>query len=175
MKATHKSALASAAILALSLAAAPAWAEQYFDHARVISVTPEYDRVNMPRQECHDEYRSDPSYGRSDEHSYGGAIIGGVTGAIVGNQVGKGHGREAATAAGAIAGALVGDRMQNQDSDYARESRPVRRCRNVDNWENRITGYRVEYEYAGRRYAAKMPVDPGRELRVRVSVDPYED
>lgn len=157
---------------ALTLASGAALAEQYSDRARVISATPEYDRVNVPRQECYDEYQPQQAYG---ERSYGGSVIGGITGALVGNQIGRGHGKEAATAIGGITGAIVGDRLQNQNIDDNRGSRSVRRCRDIDRWENRIAGYRVVYEYGGHRYTTMMPNSPGNYVRVRVSVDAYED
>lgn len=158
----------------LAMASGTVLAEQYYDLARVVSVTPEYERYAMPRQECYDEYQPGRSSGRSGERSYGGSVIGGITGAIVGNQVGQGHGREAATALGAITGAIVGDRIQNRPGDENWEPRTVRRCRNVEQWQERITAYRVVYEYGGRRYTTVTRDHPGNELRVRVSVDPYE-
>ena len=158
-------------LAAALVASSAAMAEDYDDYARVKSATPEYERYNAPRQECSSEYiqRS----GHRGERSYGGSIIGGITGAIVGNQVGRGHGREVATALGAITGAVVGDRVQNSARDDDGEGREVRRCRSVDQWERRLTGYRVVYEYGGRKYSTFMPNDPGRELRVRVAVEPY--
>lgn len=168
---TSKFALAGLSI-ALTLASAAVQAEQYTDQARVVSAIPEYDRVNVPRQECYDEYRAEPVSG---ERSYGGSVIGGITGALVGNQIGRGHGKEAATALGAITGAIVGDRMQNRQIEDQRLSRNVRRCRDIDHWENRLSAYRVVYEYGGHRYVTTMPNDPGSYVRVRVSVDAYED
>lgn len=155
---------------ALAVTSTTVLAEQYDDYARVRSVTPQYEQVNTPQQECVSEYVQEPArgYGRS----YGGSIIGGITGAIVGNQVGRGHGNEAATALGAITGAIVGDRLQNGSGDDG-DGREVRRCRTRDHWERRVAGYRVVYDYAGRRYSTVMPNDPGDQLRVRVSVDPY--
>lgn len=159
----------------LLIASTSSRAEQYYDQARVLSATPEYERISLPYQECRDEPAPPRTYPRSGEREYGGSIIGGITGAIVGNQVGRGHGREAATAIGAITGAIVGDRMQNQRSDERWESPALRRCRDVEHWENRLTGYRVMYEYGGHRYATLMANAPGKTVRVRVSVDAYED
>ena len=152
---------------------------RYGDYARVISTTPEYERVNNPRQECASEYVPASSYRQvqSDGHGYTGTIIGGVTGALLGSRVGKGNGNRAATAVGAIAGAVIGNQIQERgragryDDDHA-DSREVRRCRVVDQWDNRLTGYRVVYEYAGRSYSTVLPQDPGRRLPVRVSVTP---
>lgn len=154
----------------LTAASGAALAETREDFARVRQVTPQYEQVNLPRQQCVSEYvPPERGYGRS----YGGAVIGGITGAIVGNQLGRGHGKEVATAAGAIAGALVGDRLQNRADEGDRAGREVRRCRTRDHWERRLAGYRVVYDYAGRRYSALLPYDPGDRLRVRVSVEPY--
>ena len=159
------------AILAVLLgASSAAWAQQYEDYARVTSSVPEYERVNSPTEQCYSEY--EPVARRNPEHDYAGTIIGGIAGGVIGAQVGRGNGNKAATAVGAIAGAIVGDRMQDhaQYADY--EGREVRRCRVTDHWENRLTGYRVTYEYAGRPYAALLPEDPGRGLRVRVNLEP---
>jgi uncharacterized protein YcfJ len=86
--------------------------------------------------------------------------------------VGKGSGRVAASAAGAAIGAIVGDRLSNRDTREEFYEREVRRCRMVDNFETRITGYRVTYEYAGRTYTAMLPYDPGPRLPVHISVEP---
>lgn len=153
-----------------ALTAPVAYANPVFeDYARVKDVTPEYEKVNMPRKECFSEYV--PEY-RHRHRSAAGPLIGGVAGGIIGAQVGRGNGRVAASAVGAAIGALVGDRMQarhHADEYYEGE---VRRCRMVDHWENRVSGYRVVYEYQGRTYNAILPYDPGAKLPVRVSVEP---
>lgn len=142
------------------------------DVARVRRVEPEYEYFSSPREECRTEYISER---RSGNREYTGAVLGGLTGAAVGSQVGKGNGNKAAIVAGSILGAVTGDRLQNGDRDYDDHyvDRPVKRCHTVESRDRRLTGYRVEYEYAGRRYTTIMPEDPGRTLRVRVSVEPY--
>ena len=52
----------------------------------------------------------------------------------------------------------------------------VERCdvRYQESWEERVEGYRVAYEYNGRRYETRMPYDPGERVRVRVDVFPDE-
>lgn len=167
-------------VMCSAMFATVAQADVYADYARVKSVVPEYERVNQPRQDCYNEVvetRVPVQRQYGDGPEYGGTILGGIVGGVIGNRFGKGHGREAATAAGAVAGALIGKQYDSrghtevvQDEDV--QQREVRRCRQVDNWENRITGYRVTYEYAGRRYTSFMPNDPGREVKVRVSVEP---
>lgn len=155
--------------------------EKYADYARVTSVTPEYERVNHPRQECTSEYVPGTTYRneRVDSgRSYTGTIVGGITGALIGSRLGKGKGNRAATAAGAIAGAVIGDQVQENGRSarygavYAESGHEVQRCRVVDDWDNSLTGYRVVYEYAGRSYSTVLPQHPGARIPVRVSVTP---
>ena len=146
----------------------------YDDYARVTDVDPQYERVNIPRKDCYTEYEPQGYY-RSEHRSLVGPLIGGVAGGLLGAQVGEGSGKVAAAAAGAAVGAIVGDRLDNRDRDrqvvYGQE---VRRCRLVDQWETRISSYRVTYEYAGRSYTTVLPYDPGGRLAVRVNVAPAE-
>jgi len=160
----------------LAACAAAAQADPFFDHARVRGVEPQYERVQMPREECRSEWMRDTRVVAAP-HNYGGAVIGGVTGAIIGRQIGGGSGRDAATAVGAAVGALTGDRLANrqvQPQYYEDAPREVRRCHTVTEVESRITGYRVDYEYHGRRYTTFTREHPGATLPVRVSVAPVE-
>jgi uncharacterized protein YcfJ len=139
----------------------------------VKSVTPQSDRISTPRKECTVETVNETRRIGGDRN-YGGAVIGGIAGALLGNQVGGGHGKEAATAAGAVIGALTGDNLDNRDRTVREEvvPREVQRCQTVDDWQERLTGYRVSYEYQGQRYITVMDRDPGRRLPVQVSVEP---
>jgi len=145
---------------------------EYEDFARVRQVTPEYERVNVPRKECYSEWILERRRHRS---SLTGPLIGGVAGGVIGSHIGKGDGRVVASAVGAVIGALVGDNIQAHHRDDDHYEREVRRCRMVDNWEERITSYRVVYEYYGRTYNAVLPFDPGSRLTVNVSVAPALD
>ena len=148
--------------------------DNYDDRARVISVTPQLQRVNNPRQECHTEYVRE-SYYENNDRSFGGAIIGGIAGGLLGHTVGRGNGKVAAAAVGAGVGAIVGDRVDN-DRGYGNrgrervESRPVDRCVTVDNWSQVPAGYLVNYEYNGRQYSTVTDRDPGRFIPVSVAV-----
>ncbi len=179
-------ALVSLIAAATAAAAAGAHAEAYVDNARVNSVEPRYETVNVPRQECQNRRVIDPQrsggreygreYGRDyGGRDYGGSIIGGVAGALLGNQVGKGHGKEAATAVGAVVGAFTGDRMANRDrwdDPYEQASREVTSCRTVNDVQQRLVGYHVNYDYRGQQFSTVMRDNPGQYLQVRVSVDP---
>ena len=158
--------------LALAFGSGPLLAGNSFeDYARVTEVTPEYEKVNYPRRECVSEYVPERVPQRG---SVAGPLIGGIAGGIIGAQVGKGNGRVAASAAGAAIGALVGDRMAQRPAEEYYE-REVRRCRMVDQWERRLTGYRVAYLYQGHSYETFLSYDPGPRLPVRVQIDPIAD
>lgn len=154
---------------------APGVSPTFVDRARVERVEPQYETVQVPRDECTSQWVTEnrPVAG---SNGYGGAIIGGVAGGIIGNQVGKGHGREAATAAGAVIGAIAGDRIANQNQpQYEQAQREVRSCRTVHDVQQRLVGYRVTYEYQGHQYVTVMRDQPGRSVPVRVSVTPLEE
>jgi uncharacterized protein YcfJ len=170
-----RTAIALASALALAAPAALADGGSFQDTARVKDVDPEYERVNVPRKECYSEYVPESRYQRGSKGLVG-PLIGGVAGGLLGAQVGKGNGKVAAAAVGAGIGAIVGDRLSERSGGSVEYSeREVRRCRMVDNWESRIVGYRVTYEYQGRVYTTMLPYDPGRRLPVQVSVTPLED
>lgn len=145
---------------------------EFVDKARVISVAPQVQQVNQPRQECRTEYVRESVY--ESNRSNSGAVVGGVAGGLLGSTIGRGAGRVAAAAVGAGIGAIVGDRVGNQGS-YGGErvvTRPVDRCVTVDNWQTVTTGYLVQYEYQGRQYSTMMDRDPGQTLDVSVMVRP---
>jgi uncharacterized protein YcfJ len=163
-----RTAFAAAATLALT---GTAFAGTDFqDYARVQNVAPQYEQINVPRQECYSEMVPQTSYRRSD--SLVGPIIGGVAGGLLGSRFGAGNGRVATAAVGAVAGTIVGDRLQNRGDQVEYSEREVRRCRTVDHFESRLSGYHVAYEYQGRSYTTFLPYDPGVRLPVRVSVEP---
>jgi uncharacterized protein YcfJ len=168
--------IALLALLATSAAAAQAQAPapSFVDRARVQHAEPQYETVQIPRQECTSQIVNEPQPVAGGGGGYGGAIIGGVAGGLLGNQVGKGHGREAATAAGAVVGAIAGDRIANSGPVVAPapETREVRTCRTVYDNQNRLTGYRVTYEYRGYEHTTVLREQPGPTIPVRVSVTP---
>ena len=148
--------------------------DNYEDRARVISVAPQFERVNQPRQECRTQYVRE-SYYEAPQRSLGGAVIGGVAGGLLGSTIGRGNGRVAAAAVGAGVGAIVGDRVDNNRQGYGRErvaTRPVENCVTVDNWYQVPAGYLVNYEYNGRQYSTVTERDPGRYIPVQVGVRP---
>jgi uncharacterized protein YcfJ len=160
-----------ALVCLLSTGLTAAYADTFFDNARVRSAEPQYESVAMPREECSTSVVNETR--RIDSGpNYGGVVVGGVAGGVLGNQVGKGHGREAATAVGAVLGALAGDRIARGNEQYQVVPREVTSCRTVNDVQNRLTGYRVNYDYRGQHYTTFMRDNPGPSLQVRVSVEP---
>ena len=164
------------ALLALAATAAAAQAQpaDFVDRARVQRVNPQYQTVQVPREECASQWVTEPRQPAA-AGGYGGAIIGGVAGGLLGNQVGKGHGREAATAAGAVIGAIAGDRLANRPQPQELVQREVRSCRTVYEQQSQLTGYLVTYEYRGHQYSTVMREEPGNTVPVRVSVTPIDE
>ena len=153
--------------------AASAGYDAYEDRGRVISVTPQVERVNVPVQECRTEYVRE-SYYENNQRSSGGGIIGAIAGGVIGSRFGGGNGRLIATAVGAGLGAVIGDRHSNSNNKLRQriETRPVERCVSVDRWETADRGYLVDYEYNGRRYTTKTLDRPDKFITVDVSVQP---
>jgi uncharacterized protein YcfJ len=152
--------------------------ERDHEYAQVVDVQPirRQVRVSVPVRECRNEvvYQSDGPF--SSRH-IGGTMLGGLIGGVLGNQVGDGNGRTVARVAGAVIGGAIGHNVSRdrQLGEYGNE-RVVERCevRYRDNWEERIDGYDVTYEYAGRQYFTRMPYDPGERVRIRIDVTPLD-
>lgn len=151
------------AFLALtgSALAAPAGAQAaQQDVGRVLSSRPVVQTVGVPRQVCSTE----PML-METAPTGGGAVAGAVVGGLAGNSIGGGSGQAIATMLGFLAGSVVGDRIE--------ASRPprlfnVEHCSVQNFTETRTVGYDVEYEFAGRRYRARLANDPGPTLPLAI-------
>ncbi|MEY2802733.1 MAG: hypothetical protein RL657_69 [Pseudomonadota bacterium] len=153
MKITSLS-LASLAVLTLG-------SVQAQEVGRVISSTPMYQQVAVPRQVC----TTQPVV-QQPQKSGAGAIMGAIAGGAVGNAMGKGTGNAAATAIGVFGGAFLGDKIEGTPPS---EVRQVQTCTNQVFYENRTTGYNVVYEFNGKQYTVVMPNDPGPTVRLSVT------
>jgi uncharacterized protein YcfJ len=145
-----------------------------YDYASVVHVEPlrRQVRVSEPVRECWDE-AVPVSNGPFSANHIGGTLLGGLIGGVLGNQVGDGSGRQVARAAGAIIGGAVGYNVSRERKGYA-GTRVTERCetRYRDSYEERVDGYDVTYEYAGRQYLTRLPYDPGDRIRIRIDVTP---
>lgn len=161
--------LASALLSAVFTLPAMA-SDQYNDSARVLSSTPQTERVNMPRQECRTEYQQQSV--SNGGNSLAGALIGGIAGGLLGNTIGRGNGRVAAAAVGAGVGAIAGNSIANNQNSGGSRSVPVQNCYQVDSWQTVNAGYLVTYEYNGRTYTTVMNNQPGQYIDVNVAIAP---
>ncbi len=141
-----------------------------YQQARVLNATPIYETVRIPssREVCWDEevtYRQ--------RRSPTATLIGGVIGGAIGHQFGGGHGKDALTVAGALIGASIANDASRRKAG-AQYTEVEQRCRTTHEYydEERITGYRVQYEYNGQVYNTRMNNEPGEFLDLRVSVSP---
>ncbi|HXG28049.1 MAG TPA: hypothetical protein VNJ47_04285 [Nevskiales bacterium] len=173
----------SAGLLVATLAGPAALASHEADerfvsstYADVISSRPVYREVEIttPREECWQE----PVTRREDNKHWGvtaQTVTGGVIGGVIANQAVNGSKRDAATALGALIGASIGaNRAAKQQAEAKEYVTYERRCRTVQEHrtEQRIEGYDVSYRYGGQTYHTRLPYDPGKRLRVQVSVTP---
>ena len=129
--------------------------------------------------------RYDP-YGRSQVGTTAGGniatVIGGIVGAAIGSQVGGGSARYATAAIGSMVGGMAGRQIYEagQRERYPVRSGTVRVCDPVPQGgygsyrtaDNRVAGYDVTYEYAGRQFQTRTDYHPGDTIRVRVEVRP---
>jgi uncharacterized protein YcfJ len=141
---------------------------------RVISSTALITQVSTPRQVCNQEVvQVTTPAARQDGHSGAGALIGGLIGGAFGNSIGQGNGRAAATALGLFGGAILGDRIGGEQNATVQpgttSSQTVNRCSTQNVLENKVTGYQVVYEYAGKQYSVQMPNDPGPTIPLQVT------
>jgi uncharacterized protein YcfJ len=165
---------------------------QYDDRAQVISSTPVYERVSVPRRECHieqvasyderrssrvvyeDQYRyRDRDYNRGNGGIGPGTVLGAVIGGAIGHQFGNSSGgRDRGTAAGAIIGGLIGNNAEN--NGYQRASSPreyveverVPVTRDVQRCQM-VADYREEIRGYDVRYRYN-----GRDYTTRMDYDP---
>ena len=144
------------------LALVAVWpAAQSQEMARVISSTPVIQQITVPRQVC-----AETPVVLQGQRSGVGTVVGAVTGGIVGSQVGKGSGQAVATVIGVIGGAILGDQIEGEPTP---EVRTATRCSPQVTYENRVVGYHVVYEYAGRQYTTQTNSDPGPYLNIQIT------
>jgi uncharacterized protein YcfJ len=154
-----------------------------------VSVRAFTERIPVSREECwNDRVRSfeDRQVTRTDTGAAigPGTVLGAVVGGVIGHQFGNSSGgRDRGTAAGAVVGGLVGNQVDRQNGAVGPGSsttevervpvdRNVERCRTVEEVREVTNGYEVRYDYRGRQFVTRMPYDPGRNLQVRVDVQP---
>lgn len=159
-----------------------------YDYARVVRVDPVIvrDRDRDGGQRCYDRpageigTRDGDYYG--DRSGYGGAspnpagrslatVVGGVVGAVAGSRFGGGSGQLLGTAVGTMVGGVAGRSVY--DASHPVRQGTVRVCDPAPYDErDRVDGYDVTYEYAGRTYRTHSDYNPGERIRVRIEPAP---
>jgi len=127
----------------------------------VISRIPVYQQVSVPRQVCTQTQVSVPG-----QTTGAGALMGAVAGGAIGNSMGKGDGRALATMIGVIGGALAGDKVEGPQ---AAQTQTQQTCTTQQVYENRLMGYNVVYEFAGKQYTVQLPKDPGPTIKLQIT------
>ena len=130
------------------------------EYARVLSSSAIVQAVSVPRQVC-----SQQQVVSQGGKTGAGAAIGAVAGGVIGNQIGHGSGRAAATAVGIVGGAVLGNHIEGGSQP---QTSMVEQCSTQNVLENRVVGYNVQYEYAGKTYATQMAADPGTHVRLQI-------
>ena len=127
---------------------------------QVISRTAVYQQVAVPRQTC-----SQTPVAVQNPTSGAGAMMGAIAGGAVGSQIGGGTGQALATMAGIVGGSIMGDRIENPGTQVQNQTS----CTTQNFMENRLVGYNVVYEYAGKQHSVQLPQDPGPTIQLQVT------
>jgi len=128
---------------------------------QVLSRSPVYQQVVVPRQTCTQVPVAQPATGTG-----AGALMGAIAGGAMGNAIGDGSGRALATMIGIVGGAMVGDRIEGPQGALIQIQT---QCSTQNVYENRLVGYNVVYEYAGKEYSVQVPQDPGPTIPLQVT------
>ncbi|PUE31878.1 glycine zipper 2TM domain-containing protein [Limnohabitans sp. Jir72] len=127
---------------------------------QVISRAAVYQQVAVPRQTC-----SQTPVMVQNPTSGAGALMGAIAGGALGSQIGGGSGQALATMVGVVGGSIMGDRVENPGSQVQNQTS----CTTQNFMENRLVGYNVVYEYAGKQFTVQLPQDPGPTIQLQVS------
>jgi uncharacterized protein YcfJ len=144
-----------------------------YDQARVIGVEPIVETVTytVPREICQ-EQRVQTGAGGGPSPAV--PLLGAATGGLIGSAV-SGNDQALGVAVGAVVGGAIGYDVARRNAQPPYVTYGTQEvCSTVQDTheEERISGYRVKYEYLGQRYTAVTANPPGDTVRVRVDVSP---
>lgn len=149
-------------------------------YAQVINVQRVNNRyASYQRQECWNEQanRFDTNYYRdANGRLYRSDSQGNIGTTVIGTFVNNTTNQTTASIGAALIDGVMGNnnnRLNGYDR-YTDNSNSVRRCRTVNNDNNRnySSGYNVTYRYGNETYHSFMTTRPGRTIRVAVNVQP---
>jgi uncharacterized protein YcfJ len=148
----------------------------FTDTAKVISVEPVYysTTTSRPRHECWEE---EVFYSSDDRHDDTALrmIVGGAIGGALGHNIGR-H-SDSAKIAGAVIGSAIGyDTAQRHRGRHKLRRGTEERCQTVyeEVSHQRLDGYRVTYRYRGQTFTTITEEDPGKRLRIRITLTPLD-
>lgn len=143
---------------------------------RVISSTPNLERITETRQQCSYETQQvvqPPVASQAGMSGTGGAVLGALAGGLLASQIGKGNGKHVAIAAGSATGALIGKSMAEPSGSTASypsySQQQVQVCRPVSVQREQVRDYTVRYEHQGQEYQVLMNQQPGQWLKLNIS------
>jgi uncharacterized protein YcfJ len=145
-------------------------------YAKVTQVTPIYREIKTttPVKECWKEPVTHTRQVRNG-NSTGSTLAGGLIGGIIGHQIGKGRGRQFSTAVGTLIGAQLGHDAASgaHGSQYTYTAyEDYCEVENQVSYEQVLDSYNVTYRYRGESYTTNLPYDPGKKIKLRVTVEP---
>jgi uncharacterized protein YcfJ len=134
--------------------------------AQVVAVTPVTERIETPREECHDQQVTRQKAVK-DRHQVAGTVIGAVAGGLLGNALGGGGSNTGAKVAGAVAGGYAGNKAQEHIQDNNTETVTEQVCNTVTDVTERTIGFDVEYSIGEKTGQVRMDHDPGDTIPLR--------
>lgn len=159
-------------LLPLMLTIQLSFAGSYIDTASVVSVDKIYrtHTIREPYQDCYIK----EFYQNEGDGSMTNEIVGGLFGGLIGNQFGGGNGKNAMTVVGALLGASLAHDDELAKSKNGRlVSKEICETKYRIEMQQRLSHYRVEYEYDGRTFSYTTKSKPyGDVIKVKVSVSP---
>jgi uncharacterized protein YcfJ len=134
--------------------------------AEVVEARPVTERIETPREECHDEQvtRQKPV---KDRNQITGTVIGAVAGGLLGNALGGGGSNTGAKVAGAAVGGYAGNKAQERIQENNTETVTERRCNTVVDVTEHTVGYDVKYRIGDEAGQVRMDHDPGDAIPLR--------
>lgn len=130
------------------------------EYAKVVGVTPVTEKVETPRQECHDRVvtRQKPV---KDKHQITGTVVGAVGGALLGDALGGGGKNTGAKIAGAAVGGYAGNKTHEKIQENNTYQTTEQECSTVVDVSERTVGYDVKYLIGDELGEVRMDHDPG--------------
>jgi uncharacterized protein YcfJ len=135
-------------------------------YAEVVAVTPVTERIETPREECHEEQvtRRKPV---KDQHQVVGSVLGAVAGGLLGDALGGGGSNKGAKIAGAAAGGYAGNKTQEKMQQGATYTTTETVCKTVTDVSERTVGFDVDYRIGEKAGRVRMDHDPGDVIPLR--------